>query len=152
MIGMCPRTLVVIEEVIEGLYSFVNTSNMDTTYIALSAFDGAKDFVNLLNFTRNISAIHAAFDNLRNYNQRDSSCNVKQSVLSMLRAFKTSTIGQPWDRKFLVIFSASIDITNYISDFGNTSLLIISYMSIYLFQTQALNFHRIEKSLRFSSV
>jgi hypothetical protein len=58
MIGMCPRTLVVIEEVIEGLYSFVNTSNMDTTYIALSAFDGAKDFVNLLNFTRNIVTLN----------------------------------------------------------------------------------------------
>jgi hypothetical protein len=132
MIGMCPRTLVVIEEVIEGLYSFVNTSNMDTTYIALSAFDGAKDFVNLLNFTRNISAIHAAFDNLRNYNQRDSSCNVKQSVLSMLRAFKTSTIGQPWDRKFLVIFSASIDITNYISDF-DTSIEFSSDREVFTF-------------------
>ncbi len=57
MIGMCPRTLVVLEDVIEGLYSYVNTSNMDTTYIALSAFDGAKDYVNLLSFTQNIVSI-----------------------------------------------------------------------------------------------
>lgn len=89
MIGMCPRTLVVIEEVIEGLYSFVNTSNMDTTYIALSAFDGAKDFVNLLNFTRNIvtlllTSIIRVLSTLRSITSETTINEIQVAMLSSL--------------------------------------------------------------------
>jgi hypothetical protein len=55
MVGMCPRTLFVLDVLIDSLHDFIaNQSERNQTFFALSVFDGAHGFFDILTFTKNI--------------------------------------------------------------------------------------------------
>jgi hypothetical protein len=51
MISVCPRTAVAINDLIAGLNEFMTAVDLSNSYIALTVFDGAYDYVDLLLFT-----------------------------------------------------------------------------------------------------
>jgi hypothetical protein len=54
---MCPRTLLDLESLISGLTNFISASSNETTFIALTVFDGAQGFVDLVQFTQDFVSI-----------------------------------------------------------------------------------------------
>jgi hypothetical protein len=73
-------------------------------------------YVDFANYLSNQAYLLRSFDKLRDYVQRDDGCNVKESVIDILQSVATHIFGQPWDRKHMVVFSASGDLLNYASD------------------------------------
>jgi hypothetical protein len=136
MIGICPRTSLILDELILGLNEFLDQIDLSKSYVALSVFDVARGYVDQLLFTqnevRNIKAMHLIiflicpmksnlrekFKQLRNYTLRDDTCNVKESLAAKFNAFSSYRFGLEWDRRHFVVFTASGDVVNFASEQG----------------------------------
>jgi hypothetical protein len=157
MISMCPRTSLGIDYLIDGLNTFMENLDPSNSYVSLSVFDGGWGYVTLVPFTRDWAYLLRSFDKLRDYVQRDDGCNVKESVIDILQSVATHIFGQPWDRKHMVVFSASGDLLNYASD-ERTDRALIANGGVSMFmigwnipQVQEILFTRIGRSRYYNS-
>jgi hypothetical protein len=145
MISMCPRTLEIMDHLIESLNIFVNSSNLNNSMLALSVFDGVKDFIDIIHFTNDLESIQEAVTSLRYYTLQDNTCNVKQPVISKFKQFTSHVFGQPWDRRHFVTFSASADLVDLIPD-TDVTFLIGGYREVSSFAI-GLNIPSLQTSL-----
>ncbi len=53
MIGMCPSAVQNKEYLIRALHLFKARTNFTDTYVALTVFDGARGYIDILPFTNN---------------------------------------------------------------------------------------------------
>lgn len=136
MVSVCPRTAVAINDLISSLNTFIRAVDLRTSYIALTVFDGALDYVDLLPFTNKAvsngciiivlfvmltslilqTLINSTIANLSNYVLRDDTCNVRQSIAKKFSEVSAHVYGQPWDTLNFVIYTATGDLVNYIPD------------------------------------
>jgi len=54
MLSVCPRTAVAIDDLITALNGFISVVDLQDSYIAITVFDGAFDFVDILHFTNDL--------------------------------------------------------------------------------------------------